>query len=445
MNKKIITYGTYDMLHEGHINILRRAKKRGDYLIVGVTSEDYDRSRGKLNVFEAEETRVNAIKALDFVDEVILETHKNQKQEDMVKYNIDEFVIGDDWVGKFDYLNEWTKVVYLPRTEGISSTKLRNERVRELKVGLVGANSDSERFIREIADILEFNVHSIYDSSMQKLNDFHSRYLFAKPYNNFENFLESNIDCVYIASNINEHYEQIKKSLQADKHVLCENPLVLQEEQAKELFDIAQNRKLILLLAIKTAFAPAYRKMIKVVHSGIIGKIKEVRSTFTSLYKERGFPKEYIENGATNLLMSYPALIAHQILGNYKKIDFFDQTNENYDTSNRAITIHKNGEIAISTVGIEMKSEGDAIISGTKGYIHIPAPWWLTSIFEVCFEDTSKNIQFEYEFKGDGLRYMIAEFVAMIRRKETQSKRLSIQDMLEINRYITKYNKRNSR
>jgi len=443
--KNIITYGTYDMLHKGHINILRRAKERGDYLIVGVTSEDYDRSRGKLNVFESEEARVNAIKALDFVDEVILETHKNQKQEDMVKYKIDEFVIGDDWVGKFDYLNQWTKVVYLARTEGISSTKLRNEKVKELKIGLVGANSDSERFIREMADLLAFKVESVYDPLEKKLEEFHSRYLFATPYKKIDDFLASSIDCVYIASNIDEHYEQIKQSLQANKHVLCENPLVLKEDQSKEVFDIAEKKGLILLLAIKTAFAPAYRKMIEFVHSGIIGEVQEVRSTFTSLYKERGFPEEYIEHGATNLLLSYPALIAQHILGDFRKIDFFDQTNEGYDTSNRAITIHNNGKIAISTVGVEMKSEGDAIISGTKGYIHIPAPWWLTKTFEVSFEDTNKNLHFEYEFKGDGLRYMIAEFVALIRRNQTQSKRLSNEDMLEINRYISEYNKKDNK
>jgi len=92
-----------------------------------------------------------------------------------------------------------------------------------------------------------------------------------------------------------------------------------------------------------------------------------------------------------------------------------------------------------------MKSEGDAIISGTKGYIHIPAPWWLTKNFEVCFEDISKNIQFEYQFEGDGLRYMIADFVAMIRRKQIESKRLSIKDMLEINRYISEYNKKDNK
>ena len=110
LNKKIvITYGTFDMLHNGHIKLLERAKTFGDYLIVGVTDENYDRSRGKLNVAESTRQRVEAIKALDYVDEVIIETHRNQKSEDIVKYNVDTFVIGDDWLGMFDYLKNTRK------------------------------------------------------------------------------------------------------------------------------------------------------------------------------------------------------------------------------------------------------------------------------------------------------------------------------------------------
>ena len=111
------------MFHQGHRRLLERAKALGDYLIVGVTDENYDRSRGKLNVVEDTEQRKQAIEALEFVDKVIIEKHKKQKAEDMVKYNVDVFAIGDDWEGTFDYLNEYTEVVYLPRTEGISSTR----------------------------------------------------------------------------------------------------------------------------------------------------------------------------------------------------------------------------------------------------------------------------------------------------------------------------------
>ncbi len=439
--KKIITYGTYDMLHEGHINLLKRAKARGDYLIVGVTSDDYDRSRGKLNVVEPEEKRVAAIEALDFVDEVILETHKNQKQDDFVKYKIDEFVIGDDWVGKFDYLNEWTKVVYVPRTEGISSTLLREEAVQAIRIGIVGANGDSRRFLREASHLMRIEIPYVYDADTKDLKKFANRYAYMEIHTEYAALLESNIDAVYIASDIAVRHEHIMDALRVGKHVLCENPLALETKRVKALFRLAQRKNKLLLMAIKTAFAPAFNKMLQEIDKGTIGKVREVRSTFTSLYKERGFPKRYIANGATNLLMSYPALLTQKIAGKPKEIHYFDQRNPRYDTSNRAITRHKKGIIGISTVGIEMKSDGHAVISGTKGYIYIPAPWWLTREFYVRFEDASKDAHFEYEFEGDGLRYMIAEFASLIRRGKIESDRLGIQEMIAMNKLIAQYNK----
>jgi glycerol-3-phosphate cytidylyltransferase len=439
--KKIITYGTFDMLHIGHINILTRAKARGDYLIVGVTSDDYDRSRGKLNVVQSQEERIAAIKALDFVDEVILETHKDQKQEDIVKYGIDEFVIGDDWVGEFDYLKEYCKVVYLPRTKGISSTKLRNENIKDINIGIVGANSDAKRFLRELKFVSFVKATDIFDSSSKNIDEVLKAEDIENTHTNFQEFLKSDIKAVYICSDISSHYRYIKYALNNNKHVLCENPLVLDNNQAKELFKLAKSKNLLLLMALKTAFAPAFNKLLEELKTGVIGEIKEVRATFTSLYKERGFPKEYIENGATNLLLSYPSLIVQKVLGNAKEISFFDQRNQKYDISNRVITIHNKGNIGIATVGIEMKSDGSAIISGTKGYAYIPAPWWLTKEFYFKFEDPSKEIKFEYEFSGDGLRYMISEFISLIRQGKIESDRLTIKDMLELNKIIAQYNK----
>ena len=126
---RVITYGTYDLLHQGHINLLRRAKALGDYLIVGVTSDSFDKGRGKLNVRNNVLERVEAVKATGYADEVIIEDYLGQKIDDIQRYNVDIFAIGSDWEGKFDYLNEYCKVVYLPRTEGISSTQLRERHI----------------------------------------------------------------------------------------------------------------------------------------------------------------------------------------------------------------------------------------------------------------------------------------------------------------------------
>ena len=126
--KKVITYGTYDLLHYGHIRLLERAKNLGDYLIVGVTADDFDKSRGKINVRQSLMERVEAVKATGLADEIIIEEYEGQKIDDIKRFEIDIFTIGSDWKGKFDYLKEYCEVIYLDRTEGISSSELRKKR-----------------------------------------------------------------------------------------------------------------------------------------------------------------------------------------------------------------------------------------------------------------------------------------------------------------------------
>jgi len=446
-NKKtIITYGTYDMLHVGHMNILKRAKELGDYLIVGVTDENYDRSRGKLNVIESTNTRVKAVEALDFVDKVIVEKHKKQKAQDMVKYDVDIFAIGDDWVGAFDYLNEYTQVEYLPRTEGISSTKLRRENFDIIKLGVVGLGRDTQAFIDEAEYVSSIRVNRIYADDFLAIKQFTKdndkiRY----GHDNYDEFLDTPIQAVYIDTSLEKHYILIKKALEAGKHVLCENPLAIDKDELKELLSIAKKEKRVLLSALKTAFFPAFNQLLKELDKGIIGEIKEVRATRTSLYKEKDYPDEFMAQGATNILSGATSLLVNKVLGKRKSITFFDQEENGYDISNLIITTHKGGAVGISRVATGIKSEGDAVISGTKGYIYIPAPWWLTKKFFVRFEDTHKSYTFNYELEGCGLRYMIAEFASLIQRGNRKSKMLTPKDIVSINRVLIDYadNKKN--
>ena len=441
-NKKIIiTYGTYDMLHHGHMRLLERAKELGDYLIVGVTDEIYDRSRGKLNVSESTKKRMKAIEELDFVDKVILETHKNQKAEDMVKYNVDIFAIGDDWVGAFDYLNEYTKVHYLARTEGISSTKLRKETFDIIKIGMVGLGHDTQAFIDEAEFVSNVKINRIYSDDFLEIKEFTKdnediRY----GHDNYDEFLDTSIKAVYVNTTAEKHYVLIKKALQAGKHVLCENPLAIDKAELKELLALAKKEKKVLLTALRTAFLPAFSQLLKELDSGVIGEIREVRATRTNLLKEMDYPESFIAQGATNILASYPSLLVNKVLGKRKKISFFDQLEDGYDTSNLIITTHKNGALGVARVATGMKSEGDAVISGTKGYIYIPSPWWQTKTFYVRFEDEHKSYTYNYELEGCGLRYMIAEFSSLIQRGNRKSKKLMPSDMVAINRVLLDYN-----
>lgn len=163
--KKVITYGTYDLLHQGHLNLLKRAKELGDYLIVGVTNDNFDRDRGKLNVRNNVLERVEAVKATGYADKIIIEDYVGQKIDDIQKYDVDIFAIGSDWEGKFDYLNEFCQVVYLPRTQGISSTMLRNESQETVKIGIIGCGRIAKRFPSEASVVSGVKVCAAFDLS----------------------------------------------------------------------------------------------------------------------------------------------------------------------------------------------------------------------------------------------------------------------------------------
>ena len=124
--KKVITYGTFDLFHVGHLNILRRAKELGDYLVVAVSSDKFNEMKGK-KAYHSVNDRVAILEAIEFVDEVIVEEGWEQKNSDIKEHNIDIFVMGDDWKGKFDDLKELCEVVYLPRKHGISTTKIKQD------------------------------------------------------------------------------------------------------------------------------------------------------------------------------------------------------------------------------------------------------------------------------------------------------------------------------
>ncbi len=431
------------MFHEGHLRLLERAKALGDYLIVGVTDENYDRSRGKLNVIESTQKRMQTIEDLDFVDKVILETHKKQKAEDMVKYDVDIFAIGDDWVGTFDYLNEYTHVEYLPRTKGISSTLLREDNFDRIELGVVGLGPDTKAFIEEAQHVPNLKLNRLYSPELDAVKQFAKKSEFISfGHDNYDEFLDSGIAAVYIDTALEQHYTLIKKALEANKHVLCENPLALHKGELKELLSMAKQRKLLLLSALRTAFLPAFNQLLSELERGIIGEVKEVRATRTTLYKEKDYPDTFMAQGATNILSSYPSLLVNKVLGPSKDITFFDQGTEGYDVSNLIISKHEGGAVGISNVATGIKSEGDAVISGTKGYVYIPSPWWITRKYHVRFEDEKRSQTFSYEFDGCGLRYMIAEFMSLIQRGDRKSQMLKPKDMIGINRVLLEYNER---
>ena len=162
---KVITYGTYDLLHYGHIRLLERAKALGDYLIVGVTSDVFDRERGKINVQQSLMERVEAVRATGLADEIIIEEYEGQKIDDIKRLNVDIFTVGSDWKGKFDYLNAYCKVVYLNRTSGVSSTEIRSEQ-QVVRLGLVGESPILNKIERESQYVNGHPIRTCWTTAM---------------------------------------------------------------------------------------------------------------------------------------------------------------------------------------------------------------------------------------------------------------------------------------
>ena len=413
--KKVITYGTYDLLHQGHINLLRRAKALGDYLIVGVTNDNFDRERGKLNVRNNVLERVEAVKATGLADKIIIEDYVGQKIDDIQKYEVDIFAIGSDWIGKFDYLKEFCEVVYLPRTEGISSTMLREEMQQYVKIGIVGAGRIAKRFPKEATFVDAVTITDVYDimhdhaESLAKDNDI------PHVATSFEELVD-NVDAVYVATPHLSHYELTKYALEHGKHVLCETPLVLNSEQAKELFSLAHAQNLVLLEANKTAFCPAFNHLITMIKSGLIGEVVGIDASESKVWGDKTLREldPCQAGGSLYEMGSYPLLPIVKLMGtDYQNINIYSRFEDGVDIFTKGIMRYPKA-VCTFQLGLGVKTEGNLVISGTKGYAYVPAPWWKTDFFELRYEDQNQNKKFFYKWDGEGLRYEIQEFVSCI-------------------------------
>lgn len=392
--KKVITYGTYDQLHYGHIKLLERAKQLGDYLIVGVTSDDFDRSRGKINVQESLIERVEAVRQTGIADEIIVEEYEGQKIDDIKRLNIDIFTVGSDWKGYFDYIGDYCNVVYLDRTEGVSSSQIRaiNNNIR---IGIIGTSHIIDKYISE----------SAYVNGLTLIKDC--------------DIDTKNIDGVYVVSHPRNHFKDCKAAIEKNLHVLCESPLALKVSEVEDLYSLAKERGVRLVEGIKTAYSTAYSRMISLAKSGKIGQIISVDSTCTSM-QVLDFTNDNIMErqwssltgwGPTALLPIFDLFGTH-----WKEARVISRiTNQKYqfDDFSNASFIYTDS-IASAKVGKGIKSEGQLIISGTKGYIYVPSPWWITDYFELRYEDQRQNKRYFYQLDGEGIRHELLSFIRII-------------------------------
>ena len=406
--KKVITYGTYDLFHYGHQRLLERAKELGDYLIVGVTADDFDKQRGKINVKQSLMERIESVRATGLADEIIIEEYEGQKIDDIKRMGIDIFTVGSDWVGHFDYLKEYCDVIYLERTQGVSSSDLRSKK-RNLKLGLVGYGSVLKKFFDESKYVNGIEVSSVYVEKDDEKEFYKNNNLSLS--DSYEALL-NDCDAVFLVSHLKKHYSQIKQALNQGKHVLCESPLTLNEQEYIELKNLANENNLILMESIKTAYATAYNRLLLLIKGGKIGDVYSIDVTCTSLRKHDEYSRNSL--GSWGPIALLPIF---QIFGvDYKNKTINSLVSENdfhYDLFTK-IDFQYENSVASIKVGNGVKSEGELIISGTEGYAYVPAPWWKTDYFELRFENLEENKKYFYQLDGEGIRYELVAFAKAI-------------------------------
>ena len=411
---KVITYGTFDLFHQGHYRLLKRAKALGDYLIVGVTTESFDKARGKLNVIDSLMTRIENVKKTGFADEIILEESVGQKFSDIKKYHIDIFTVGSDWVGKFDYLKDYCQVIYLERTRDISSTMLRQKKHHIQRLGIIGTGRIAGRFMTEAKAVSGIETQSVYNPHPVSALKFAEQWD-LNAYRELDGFF-NNVDAVYIASPHETHYGYIMTALEHGKNVICEKPMVLLKRQAEEVFGAAKAKNLTVIEGIKTAYCPGFHKLLGVACSGKIGNIRNIEACFTKL--ENPDSRELTDEkygGSFLELGSYLLLPILKLFGTeYESVRFETIDGENgLDIFTKASFRFPAG-LATATCGLGVKSEGRLLISGTLGYIVVEAPWWKTSYFEVHYEDPNRIEKYTEAFLDFGLRYEISDFLNLL-------------------------------
>ncbi len=291
---------------------------------------------------------------------------------------------------------------------------LREQRTHIQRIGIIGTGRIAERFVPEAKLVSGVSVQGVYNPHVESARKFAEKWE-INLYETVEALFEA-VDIVYIASPHETHYGYAKAALMAGRHVICEKPMVLKKEQAKELFEYASERKLVLLEGLKTAYCPGFQKLLGIACSGMIGSIRNVEACFTKL--ERTDRREFTDlkyGGSFTELGSYVMLPVLKLLGcKYEDIRFESINDENGIDVFTKVSLKYPNALATATCGLGVKSEGRLLISGTKGYIVVEAPWWKTGYFEVHYEDAEQVDKYSERFLGDGLRYEISDCLSLI-------------------------------
>ena len=426
--KKVITYGTYDLFHDGHYNMLKRAREYGDYLIVGVTGENYDVGRGKLSVKDSLAKRIENVRKTGLADEIIVEEYLGQKIGDIIRYGVDVLVIGDDWRGKFDHLSRYCDVVYLERTKGISSTQLREERFATRIIGIVSDFADDNRLISETDAISGFEVQRAYCADQKTAVAFAEKYTNVTMEESFDDLLE-NSDIIYVRTVFPSRTEHIRQALTAGKHVIYDPPATLSKEEMSKLYDLAREHHVILISNIKMVHIHVFNQLLWMTQGGLIGDIVSFNCSISR-----------IDNNIGNIfynLLTIALCPMVKVLGlDYKEKDIQIKTDGN-GVQFASLSFLYPGVRATINVGNRTRVRNQLEIIGTEGTIRVDDNWWRGSYFEIDKPGIADREIYNTNYSGNGFKYLLRSMETMITNDRLESmglfedESLCIVDILE--------------
>ncbi len=422
--RKVITYGTFDLFHLGHYNILKRAKEQGDYLIVGVTSESYDIERGKLSIKDSLTTRIENVKNTGFADEVIVEEYLGQKIRDIIKYDVDVLVIGDDWKGQFDHLKKYCEIVYLERTKNISSTQIREQSGNIFNIGIVTDIVEDYDITNEVKYVSGLHIQKVLTQNEQLGKDFCEKYPVDSYHTDFESFAEG-LDIVVVSTNLELRKEYVEKALKAGKHVITSTPVTLDRNELSELFALAKEKHLALIENVTTVYLRAFTQLLWMIQGSVVGKIHNIRCSMTaSSFKT---PKE-----CPDMEMLGETMIVKAMGTDFDNVIKKVSRDQNGNVEYMNITFINDSAVGNVEIGIGVELEDEMVVVGENATVIVKGDWWNTGYFEVKHYNEKFVKKYSYNFEGTGFRYILQELLIMLRDNRSECTRLFPEESLAI-------------
>lgn len=297
---------------------------------------------------------------------------------------------------------------------------MRRESHSKILLGIIGTGRIARRFVATVQNFEKIRVVCVYNPNRKSAELFAEEHNITNATDCWEEFLKQ-IEVAYIASPHETHTSYAQMLLEMERHVLCEKPMSLHREAAVKLYRLAKQKGCILKEAVKTAYCPGFMAMMDIAKSGKIGRIQDVEACFTKLTPTNLREMTDVKyGGSVTELASYVLLPIWKLYGiNYEDLTYQSVYAENgVDIYTKLIFTFEEG-LAEAKIGLGVKSEGQLVISGTKGYILCESPWWLTKKFEVRYENPNKRENYEYPYDGSGLQYELEAFLREICGEKT--------------------------